>query len=258
MIERIHKLSGQIDRIVKDTDFSLLYNEKRQLFHIGYDDTSNHLDDGCYDLIASESLLTSFLAISLGQVPLKHWYKLGRPLTMIDGIPCFVSWSGTMFEYLMPHLVLKEYEDSVFNETFKAAVLQQMNYGKSMGIPWGISESQYYRFDLNSNYQYKAFGVPKLRLQPVRTNTKVVTPYATILALDYGKEDCILNIKRLISLGVFGEHGFFEAIDYNNPSAVDMTPYCIVKSFMTHHQGMILTGIDNYLNHGILRKRFHG
>lgn len=257
MIDRIHTLCRRIDSIVKETDFRLLYNEKRSLFHIGYHVTSSNLDTGCYDLMASESLLTSFLAISLGNVPLKHWYKLGRPLTMIDGIPCFVSWSGTMFEYLMPHLVLKEYEDSVFNETLKAAVLQQMNYGKEMGIPWGISESQYYRFDLNSNYQYKAFGVPKLRLQPVRTNTMVVTPYATVLALDYNWKDGISNLKRLISLGGFGEYGFYEAIDYNNPSAVDMTPYCIVKSFMAHHQGMILTAIDNYLNQGIFRRRFH-
>lgn len=257
MIERITKLCQRIDSILEDVDFNFLYSQKRHLFHIGYHVSSHTLDTGCYDLLASESLLTSFIAIAMGKIPLKHWYKLGRPQTMIKGIPCFVSWSGTMFEYLMPNLVLREYEGSVFTETSKAAVLQQMNYAKEVGIPWGISESQYYRFDLNSNYQYKAFGVPKLRLQPVKKNPLVVTPYATILALDYASNDCFLNLKRLVGLGVFGEYGFYEAIDYNNPNAIEMTPYCIVKSFMTHHQGMNLVAINNFLNQGIMRKRFH-
>ncbi|ROR27116.1 putative glucoamylase [Mobilisporobacter senegalensis] len=257
MMDKIHRICKQIDTILGDVDFGFLYNERRHLFHIGYHVSSHNLDAGCYDLMASESLLTSFLAIALGKVPLRHWYKLGRPLTMVKGIPCLVSWSGTMFEYLMPNLVLREYEGSVFTETSKAAVLQQMNYAKEMGIPWGISESQYYRFDLNSNYQYKAFGVPKLRLQPVRQNSMVVTPYATMLALEYAGEDCLINLKRLMGLGVFGEYGFYEAIDYNNPNAIEMTPYCIVKSFMAHHQGMNLIAINNYVNQGIIRKRFH-
>jgi Cellobiose phosphorylase len=162
-----------------------------------------------------------------------------------------------MFEYLMPNLVLREYEDSVYAETSKAAVLQQMEYAKEAEIPWGISESQYYRFDLNSNYQYKAFGVPKLRLQPVRRNSMVATPYATILALDYAGRECFENLRNLIDLGMLGEFGFYEAIDYNSPNSVDMTPYCIVKSFMAHHQGMNLVAINNYLNKGIMRMRFH-
>jgi len=215
------------------------------------------LDSGCYDLMASESSLTSFLAIARNEVPLRHWYKLGRPLTMVKGIPCFVSWSGTMFEYLMPNLVFKEYEGSVYAETSKAAVLQQKNYASEAGIPWGISESQYYRFDLNSNYQYKAFGVPKIRLQPVRKNSLVVAPYATMLALDYTEENSLSNLKALMELGVFGKYGFYEAIDYNVPNSVEMTPYCIVKSYMAHHQGMNLVAINNYLNHGIMRERFH-
>jgi cellobiose phosphorylase len=162
-----------------------------------------------------------------------------------------------MFEYLMPNLVLKEFEGSVYAESSKAAVLQQMNYAKEMGIPWGISESQYFRFDLNSNYQYKAFGVPKLRLQPVRKNSLVVAPYATMLAIEYGSEDCLSNLRKLSELGAFGEYGFYEAIDFNGPDAVEMTPYCIVRSFMAHHQGMNLVAINNFLNHGIIRKRFH-
>lgn len=253
----IHELCSQIDQIIDNMDFSFLFNEKRKLFHIGYHTTSHMLDTGCYDLMASESALLSFLAVAKGVAPLKHWYKLGRPLTLINGIPCFVSWSGTMFEYLMPNLVMREYQGSVYHETNMAAVRQQMMYAREMEIPFGISESQYYRFDLNGNYQYKAFGVPKLRLQPVIKNSMVITPYATMLALKYASQECFDNLCKLRELGVFGEYGFYEAVDYNSPNSQDMTPYCIVKSFMTHHQGMILVSINNYLNQNIMQNRFH-
>ncbi len=258
MTERIKALSNKIDCILENVDFRFLFNEKRMLFHIGYHVSSHMLDEGCYDLMASESALTSLLAISMGEVPLKHWYKLGRPLTIVKGIPCFVSWSGTMFEYLMPNLVLKEYEGSVYAQTSRAAVLQHMKYAKEAEIPWGISESQYYRFDLNSNYQYKAFGVPKIRLQPVRKNSLVVAPYATMLALDVAEEECMANLNRLKELGAFGIYGFYESVDFNVPNSVELKPYCIVKSYMAHHQGMIMAAINNYLNEGILRERFHG
>ena len=254
---RITELIARIDGMEENTEFGFLYNERRMLFHIGYHVESQTLDSGCYDLIASESSLTSFLCVARGETPLKHWHKLGRPLTMVKGIPCFVSWSGTMFEYLMPNLVMKEYKGSVFSETAKAAVLQHMIYAKQMGIPWGISESQYFRFDLYSNYQYKAFGVPKLRLQPVRRTSLVVAPYATLLALEYADTDCFSNLRRMLKMGVYGEYGFYEAVDFNGPDADEMTPYRIVKSFMAHHQGMNLVAINNYLNHGIMRRRFH-
>lgn len=257
LILRIKDLCNKIDHNLANVDFHFLFNEKRCLFHIGYHTNSGTLDAGCYDLMASESALTSFLAIARGEVPLRHWQKLGRPLTMINGMPCFVSWSGTMFEYLMPNLVLREYEDSVYAESSLAAVCQHMNYAKEMKIPWGISESQFYRFDMNSNYQYKAFGVPKLRLQPVRQNSLVVTPYATMLALEYAGKEGFSNLRELIRLGGYGEYGFYEALDFSSPNSVDLTPYSIVKSFMAHHQGMIIVSINNMLQEGIWRKRFH-
>ena len=257
LILRIKDLCNKIDNSLDNVDFHFLFNEKRCLFHIGYHTNSGTLDAGCYDLMASESALLSFVAIARGEVPLRHWQKLGRPLTMVNGIPCFVSWSGTMFEYLMPGLVLREYEDSVYAETSKAAVFQHMNYAKEANIPWGISESQFYRFDVNSNYQYKAFGVPKLRLQPVRQNSLVVTPYATMLALEYAGDEGFANLRELIKLGGFGKYGFYEALDFSSPNSIDLTPYSVVKSFMAHHQGMIIVGINNYLNEGIWRKRFH-
>ncbi len=257
MVNQIKSICNKIDCLLNNVDFGFLYNDNRMLFHIGYHVSSHMLDGGCYDLMASECALTSLLAIAKGEVPLKHWFKLGRPLTIVKGIPCFVSWSGTMFEYLMPNLVFREYEGSVFSESAKAAVIQHMKYAKEADIPWGISESQYYRFDLNSNYQYKAFGVPKIRLQPVRKNSLVVAPYATMLALDIAGEDCLDNLRTLDEFGAFGEFGFYESIDFNVPNSVEMTPYCIVKSYMAHHQGMNLVAINNYLHHGIMKERFH-
>ncbi len=257
MLTKINELCSRLDTIYQNADFSFLYNPSRMLFHIGFHVPTHTLDASCYDLIASESSLTSFLSVSRGDVPLKHWYKLGRPLTMIKGIPCFVSWSGTMFEYLMPNLVMKEFKGSVFAETARAAVLQHILYARKMGIPWGISESQYFRFDLYSNYQYMAFGVPKLRLQPVRKTSLVVAPYASLLALEYACEDCFTNLRRMQDMGAYGEYGFYEAIDFNEPDAREMTPYRIVKSFMAHHQGMNIVAINNYLNHGIMRQRLH-
>lgn len=257
LVERIKGLNVTIDNMLENVDFKFLYNPGRRLFHIGYHVSSQTLDAGCYDLMASESALTSFLAIARGEAPVKHWYKLGRPLTMVKGIPTFVSWSGTMFEYLMPRLLLQDYEGSVFEETSKAAVLQQIRYARHKGIPWGISESQYFRFDLDSNYQYRAFGVTGLRLQPSLRDSLVVSPYSTMLALEYAEEEALYNLTRLKEMGVYGNYGFYEAVDFNGPDPVSMTPYCVVKSFMAHHQGMSLIAVNNYLHNGIMRTRFH-
>lgn len=257
MNKRIDNLGKRIDVLLENAEFGFLYNKKRMLFHIGFHVPSQVLDNGYYDLMASESMLTSFLAIARGEVSTKHWYKLGRPLTIIKGIPAFVSWSGTMFEYLLPNLIMKSYEGSVFSETSKAAVIQQMKYAKHMKIPWGISESQYNGFDLDSNYQYRAFGVSGLRLQPSLTKSLVVAPYATMLALEYATEEALSNLKKMKELGSFGKYGYYEAIDYNAPDSLNLLPYCIVKSYMAHHQGMSLVAINNFLNNGIMRKRFH-
>ncbi len=257
LINTINEISLSIEKWLNEVCFDCLYNEKRKLFYIGYHVSTKTIDPICYDLIASEALLTSYLAISKGDVQGIHWNKLGRLLTMVKGIPCFISWSGTMFEYLMPKLVMKEYGGTVFENTSKAAVLQQINYAKKNGIPWGISESQYYRFDLDSNYQYKAFGVPKISLKPSFNDSLVITPYATFLAMSYAEKSAFDNLKNLIEKGAFGDYGFFESLDFetNNPS--NLNKYMIIKSFMAHHQAMIIVSINNYLNNGIMRTRFH-
>ncbi len=259
LAKKIAEITKTIDKIVAEADFRFLYNKKRALFHIGYHVSSKSLDEGCYDLIASECLLTSVLNIAQNTVPLKHWSKLGRPLTLIKGSPCFVSWSGTMFEYRMPSLVLQEYEGSVFSETARAVVAENIAFAKKRMLPcWGISESQYYQFDQDGNYQYRAFGVHSLRLQTSLGNQNLVfAPYATMLALSYADKECIANLKNLAQLGCVGTYGYYEAIDFNGPNPVTTKPFSIVKSFMAHHQGMILVAINNYLNNGIMQKRFH-
>lgn len=256
-INRIAGLCDTIDNMLKNVSFFELYNKKRNLFHIGYNATTQVKDQGCYDLIASESLLTSYLAIARGEVPPKHWQKLSRPLTMIRGIPAHVSWSGTMFEYLMPNLLLKEYPGSVFADSSRAAVIQQIKHARRIGIPWGFSESQYHRFDINSNYQYRAFGVPKLRLQPSYMDSRVIAPYAVMLALEYAGGEAIRNLLRIKKLKAYDKYGFYEAIDFDAPDPIYMTDYCIVRSFMAHHLGMSLVAINNCLNNGIMRQRFH-
>lgn len=257
LIQRLEDIVYIIEVITEDINFRVLYNEKRKLFQIGYNLSSQSFDEGCYDLMASECCLTSFLAIAINNVPVEHWYKLDRPHTIVNGIPCFVSWSGTMFEYLLPNLMMTDFEGSVFAETSRAAVIEQIKYGKQMGIPWGISESQHYHFDQDGNYQYMAFGVPGLRLQPSLNKSMVVAPYATMLALTYATKECLMNLKRLKELGCVGNYGYYEAIDFNGPDPIAMTPYSIIRTFMAHHQGMGLVAINNLLNNKIMQERFH-
>lgn len=256
-VGRIYSLVEIIDHLLIKTDFSVLYNTKRQLFHIGFNETSQQLDDSYYDLIASESIVASFLAIARDDVTVKHWQRLGRPQALVKQIPTHISWSGTMFEYLMPYLLLDYQPGSVFYDSCKGAVLQQQRYARQMKIPWGISESQHNQFDLDSNYQYQAFGIPKLRLQPSYSPALVVAPYATMLALEFAKEEAVDNLKRMKRMGAYGEYGFYEALDFAAPDTNALTSYSIVKSFMAHHQGMSLVAINNYLHDGIMRKRFH-
>ena len=256
LIERINSLARSLDTIINECDFACLFDKNQFLFHIGFNAASQNYDSSYYDLIASEAMLTSFLAIAKNEVPKQHWTKMGRPLIMSCGFPAFASWSGTMFEYLMPYLVLNEFPGSVYSITARAAVREQIAYGRKQDIPWGISESQYYRFDVASNYQYKAFGVPKLSQQPHLDKSLVVAPYASFLAMPFDFKKALKNILRLKEIGAYGEYGFYESIDYNSPDAESMNPFSVVKCYMTHHQGMSIVSVDNLLNDNIMRRRF--
>lgn len=257
LVERIDRLSSTVSEMIWAADFSLLLDEGTQLFTIGYNDTTHTPDAGQYDLLASECRLASFLAIAKNEVPARHWSRLGRPMTIVRGIPACVSWSGSMFEYLMPRLVMKARMGSLLQQSCLAAVIGQISYANRLHIPWGISESQYYSFDAQANYQYSPFGVKRLRLQASLRPSRVIAPYATMLALSVLPGPALKNLDRLRKLGGEGNYGFYEALDFNRPDAGLLKPFSLVHSFMAHHQGMSLAAINNLIHEDILPRRFH-
>jgi cellobiose phosphorylase len=256
-IAQINDLIKRIEKIVEDADFKELYDEKQHLFSIGYNVKDENLVNSYYDLLGSEARLTSYVAIARKEVPKKHWGKLGRALSIIDGYRGLVSWTGTMFEYLMPPLVMKNYPNTLMDETYGTVIKAQKKYGEKRNVPWGTSESGYYAFDINLNYQYKAFGVPDLGLKRGLINDMVISPYSTLLSLPFDGKGAMKNIKRLIADGVEGNYGFYEAIDYTPERLPFGKKKGVIKSFMAHHQGMGLIALNNYLNENIMQKRFH-
>ena len=243
--------------LAENTDFGPLYYKKKAVFSIGFSLDENKLTDSYYDLLASEARQAGFIAIALGQIPIKHWFSLGRGLVESEGYKGLASWSGTMFEYFMPLLIMRKYENSLLSETYRFALLCQKKYGKKRRVPWGVSESGFYAFDNEDNYQYKAFGIPKLSLARQNTDDIVIAPYATILALPEDPKSAIYNMHLLKKEGLFGEYGFFEAADFTPSRLHGNMRRGIVKSYMSHHQGMSLAAITNLLCKNALQRRFH-
>lgn len=253
----LHKdLMNRIDALSTATDFKPLYSEKKQLFSIGFNLDQDKLTDSYYDLLASEARQTSFISIARNQVPADHWERLGRPLTIMDGYKGLVSWTGSMFEYLMPLILMKSYKNTLLDETYSFAVRSQKKYGKQRGMPWGISESAFNSMDINYDYQYKAMGVPWLGLRRGLLEDSVAAPYATLLSLHVDPKAAIENIHYLKSEGLYGHYGFYEAADYTPERLAFDAKRAIVKSYMAHHQGMSLLSLNNYLNGNILQQRF--
>ncbi len=250
-------LYNAVCKLIDQTDFSALYNEKVKLLSIGYSIEENALTDSYYDFLASEARQASFIAIAKKDIPDKHWNYLSRILTTMGKYKGLVSWTGTAFEYLMPNLIMKRYEGSLLDESSKFAVYIQRKYAKQFFIPWGISESAYNLKDLNHHYQYKAFGIPWLGLKRGLEDDLVISPYSTFLALNDAKNYGILNIKKLIDEGAYGKYGFYESIDYTPKRLKIGKKKEIIKTYMAHHQGLILNSINNYLNDNILIKRFN-
>ncbi len=213
-------------------------------------------DSSYYDLLASEARLSSFVGIAQGQLPQESWFALGRLLTTAGGDPILLSWSGSMFEYLMPLLVMPTYENTLLHQTYKAAVKVQIEYGKNRGVPWGISESGYNIVDVNLNYQYRAFGVPGVGLKRGLADDLVIAPYATVLALMIEPKEACLNLQRLAEDGLLGEFGFYEAADYTKSRLPRGQSSVIIKSFMTHHQGMSLLSLAYLILNRQMQKRF--
>ena len=252
------ELIEKVEQLIKDTDFKYLYSSKERLFSIGFDIENNKLSDSYYDFLASEARQASFIAIAKKDIKYKHWTNLSRTLTSINGYKGLISWSGTAFEYLMPNLVMKVSEGSLIDESCRFAKMSQKEYSLRNNVPWGISESAYSLKDLQSNYQYKAFGIPWLGLKRGLEEELVISPYSTFLFLQYDIEDGINNLKKIEKMDMTGKYGFFDAIDFTKERMRDEKEYEPVKTYMAHHQGLILNSINNILNKNILQKRFMG
>lgn len=253
----IESLIDRIDKLIDEVDFRPLYDYKKNLFSIGYIVEEKQLLDSYYDLLASEARTTSYIAICRGEIPKKHWFKLGRSLIVKDKYRSLSSWTGTIFEYLMPTLIMKDYKNTLLDETYNTAINVQKNYCDNQNLPWGISESGFFAFDVNLNYQYKAFGVPLLGFKRGLKEDLVISPYASILALNFKAREVVSNMNNLAREGMEGEYGFYEAIDFTTGRLPINMDKGIVKSYMTHHQGMVLLSINNFLNKQVLVERFH-
>jgi len=237
--------------------FGFLFDETRKIFSVGYRVSEGSLDPAGYDLLASEARLTSFIAIAKGEVSASHWFRLARPMTPVELGAALVSWSGSMFEYLMPALVMDSPPGSLLDQTARLVVRGQMSYAATHGVPWGISESAYNVRDLDLTYQYSNFGVPGLGLERGLSEDLVIAPYATGLAAMVDPGAAARNFLDLASAGAQGSLGFYEALDYTRARLPEGVRVAVVRAYMAHHQGMILVALANVLRDGVMRARFH-
>jgi cyclic beta-1,2-glucan synthetase len=255
---RLHALASRAEAFAAAMDFRFLYNDQRHLFSIGFNRSIGRLDQSHYDLLASEAALTSFLAIARGDVPKKHWFQLGRQLTQAPGGGvALLSWGGTMFEYLMPRLLLRNYGGTLLDESSQGAVARQIEYGKQMRVPWGVSESGFAALDAALDYQYQSFGVPGLGLKRGLSRDLVIAPYATALALLVRPHAARDNFRALAADRGEGAFGFYEAIDYTRDRLREKRRSAVVRSYMSHHQGMTLLALADCLLDRRMVQRFH-
>nr|WP_233279477.1 glucoamylase family protein [Acidihalobacter yilgarnensis] len=256
--ERLKTIDDLVDRChaLAMMDFEFLYDTSCGLLAIGYDVGERRRDPACYDLLASEARLTSFLLIAQGQIPQKHWFSLGRLLTSHGGAVSLISWSGSMFEYLMPQLIMPSYANTLLEQTCKAAVSRQIEYGRQRAVPWGISESCYNATDMHQVYQYRAFGVPGLGFKRGLGDDLVIAPYASALALTVMPRKACINLQAMAAQDFLGGYGFYEAVDYTPSRVPRGRQYAIVRSFMAHHQGMSLLAFAHVLLDQPMQRRF--
>lgn len=254
--EKRNSLLAIVNKLIEDTDFSMLYDNKKRIFSIGYNVEENKLTDSYYDLLASEARQASLVAIAKKDIPAKHWNSLSRTLTSLNRYKGLISWSGTAFEYLMPNINIKQYEGSLLDESCRFMIMSQKEYAKKLGTPWGISEAAFNLRDLSNNYQYKAFGIPWLGLKRGLEDDMVISSYSVFLSMMYDAKGAIENLKKLEEHEMYGEYGFYESIDYTIDRLKYGKMYEVVKTYMAHHQGLILLSLNNLLNNNILIERF--
>jgi cyclic beta-1,2-glucan synthetase len=257
LVRRLGAIADRANHLFREMDFSFLFDPTRKLFSIGFRVSDGSLDPSYYDLLASEARLTSFLAIAKGDVDPDHWFRLGRALTPVGRGSALISWSGSMFEYLMPDLVMRSPANSLLDHTSRLVVARQIRYATELGVPWGISESGFNARDLTQVYQYSGFGVPGLGLKRGLNEDLVVAPYATALAAMVEPKAAVRNFARLAAAGALGRYGFREALDYTERRLPEGETVAVVSSYMAHHQGMALVSIGNVLNDRVMVERFH-
>ncbi|MGH7652117.1 MAG: GH36-type glycosyl hydrolase domain-containing protein [Gemmatimonadaceae bacterium] len=252
---RLKAIAERAHAYAVEMDFRFLYDQKRKLFTIGYHIGSNTVDNSYYDLLASESRLASFVAIAKDDVSVDHWFRLGRAQTATAGTRTLLSWSGSMFEYLMPALVMQTFPFTLLDQTHKGSVKRQIAYGTERSVPWGVSESAYAVRDRSHTYQYRGFGVPDLALKRGLSKELVVAPYATVLAMIVEPHQSLRNLATLEAEGALGPFGFRDSLDYTRPSPGSRKT--VVATYMAHHIGMSIVALDNALNQQVWPRRFH-
>jgi cyclic beta-1,2-glucan synthetase len=249
-VHRLRTIASAFEELAWSADYSFLYHRKRHLFHIGYRVAEQELDAGFYDLLASESRLTSLLAIAKGDVPVRHWASLGRPFYAVGTEAGLRSWSGSMFEYLMPTLVLHEPHGSVLRNAGHASIREQISFARAHSVPWGISESAYAGRDHTLAYQYAPQGVPRLALRRTPPDELVIAPYATALAAQIAPHSAAANFAVMQSMAARARYGFIEALDFTSTRLSSGEAYAPVSTFMAHHQGMSIVSLANVLLKG--------
>lgn len=252
----LQAIALRAEALSNDMEWDFLFDRSRDLLSIGYNVSDNRLDASYYDLLASEARLASYVCIAQGKLPQEHWFALGRLLTTSGGEAALLSWSGSMFEYLMPLLVMPTYDGTLLDQTYKAVIHRQVEYGRQRGVPWGVSESGYHTTDAHLNYQYRAFGVPGLGFKRGLAEDLVIAPYASVMGLMVDPSESCRNLKRLAELGLIGDFGFYEAIDFTPARVPRGQQFATVRSFMAHHEGMSLLSLAYLLLDRPMQKRF--
>jgi cyclic beta-1,2-glucan synthetase len=258
LVKDIRIIATEAGKAADEMDFAFLLNHRRKLMSVGFDAESRQLHPACYDLLGTESRTAVFVSVAKGDIPQQSWFLLGRAHTLDQGRPIMLSWTGTLFEYLMPSLWMRSYSRTLLERSRVAAVHSQQAYAASKGVPWGISESAHIQLDEAGNYQYHAFGLPHLALCKTEVNTLVISPYSTFLALATAPSAAMRNLRRMADMGWLGRYGFYEAADYGSVRyRFRQHPYQLVRCWMAHHQGMSLLALANFLKESVVQQWFH-
>jgi cyclic beta-1,2-glucan synthetase len=256
LAETLRTAAAEAGKLADAMDFAFLLNPRRKLMSVGFNVETQKLEPACYDLLATESRTAVFAAVAKEDVSQETWFRMGRTHTLTNGNPVLRSWTGTMFEYLMPMLWMRSYANTLLDRSRIAVVDCQQTYGNRKGVPWGISESAYYKLDEAGNYQYHAFGVPQLAMMKGELDLLVISPYSTFLGLNVNASEALRNLHRMDRLGWFGPFGFYEAADFGSPNKVRRSGQ-VVKSWMAHHQGMTILALANFLCDNVVQRWFH-